>query len=214
MEPCQLDGWSITLIAGQYLSIGYTERQAEAGTVTSIGSRADSYGNALAESTIVVVQDRADPPLRPLHAWTTWSWPPWSGSTGTSADGCTAPADDLPPAEYDARYALRATTPTLTRATSAPLDVAIYRMAATVPLYPQPEIVQGQHCTRRCHRATGRPRRVTTLPCRYIHGRLLQEATRRLRLNLGICSGCVLAPSRSAEGETRLGLSAPPGGLQ
>jgi hypothetical protein len=162
-----------------------------------------------------VVQDRADPPPpRPLHAWTTWSWPPWSGSTGTSADGCTAPADDLPPAEYDARYALRATTPTLTRATSAPLDVAIYRMAATVPLYAQPEIVQGQHCTRRCHRATGRPRRVTTLPCRYIHGRLLQEATRRLRLNLGICSGCVLAPSRSAEGETRLGLSAPPGGLQ
>jgi putative transposase len=52
MEPCQLDGWSTTLIAGQYLSIGYTERQAEAGTVTSIGSRGDSYGNALAESTI------------------------------------------------------------------------------------------------------------------------------------------------------------------
>jgi putative transposase len=34
----------------QYLSIRYTERLAEAGVVTSVGSRGDSYDNAVAES--------------------------------------------------------------------------------------------------------------------------------------------------------------------
>ena len=34
----------------QYLSIRYTERLAEAGVVASVGSRGDSYDNALAES--------------------------------------------------------------------------------------------------------------------------------------------------------------------
>src|SRR3990170_6664986 len=36
----------------QYLSIRYTERLAEAGIATSVGSRGDSYDNALAESVI------------------------------------------------------------------------------------------------------------------------------------------------------------------
>jgi transposase InsO family protein len=36
----------------QYLSIRYTERLAGAGAVTSVGSRGDSYDNALAESII------------------------------------------------------------------------------------------------------------------------------------------------------------------
>jgi putative transposase len=36
----------------QYLSIRYTERLAEAGGVTSVGSRGDSYDNALAETII------------------------------------------------------------------------------------------------------------------------------------------------------------------
>ena len=36
----------------QYLSIRYTERLAKAGAVTSVGSRGDSYDNALAESVI------------------------------------------------------------------------------------------------------------------------------------------------------------------
>ena len=36
----------------QYLSIRYTERLAEAGIETSVGSRGDSYDNALAESMI------------------------------------------------------------------------------------------------------------------------------------------------------------------
>ena len=36
----------------QYVSIRYTERLAEAGAVSSVGSRGDSYDNALAESVI------------------------------------------------------------------------------------------------------------------------------------------------------------------
>ena len=36
----------------QYLSIRYTQRLAEAGVVTSVGSRGDSYDNALAETII------------------------------------------------------------------------------------------------------------------------------------------------------------------
>src|SRR5438876_276158 len=35
---------------GQYLAIRYTERLADAGVATSVGSRGDSYDNALAES--------------------------------------------------------------------------------------------------------------------------------------------------------------------
>jgi putative transposase len=38
--------------AGQYLSIRYTERLAAQGVVTSVGSRGDSYDNAMAKSTI------------------------------------------------------------------------------------------------------------------------------------------------------------------
>ena len=43
--------WSITAIRGsQYLSIRYTERLAEAGIESFVGSRGDSYDNALAET--------------------------------------------------------------------------------------------------------------------------------------------------------------------
>ena len=36
--------------SAQYLAIRYAERLAEAGVVTSVGSKGDSYDNALAES--------------------------------------------------------------------------------------------------------------------------------------------------------------------
>ena len=38
--------------SAQYLSIRYTERLAEAGVAASVGSRGDSYDNALAETII------------------------------------------------------------------------------------------------------------------------------------------------------------------
>ena len=37
--------------SGQYLSIRYTEHLAETTAVNSVGSKADSYDNALAETT-------------------------------------------------------------------------------------------------------------------------------------------------------------------
>ncbi|HEY2944554.1 MAG TPA: IS3 family transposase, partial [Vicinamibacteria bacterium] len=36
----------------QYLAIRYTQRLADAGAVTSVGSKGDSFDNALAETTI------------------------------------------------------------------------------------------------------------------------------------------------------------------
>ncbi len=36
--------------SGQYRAIRYTERLAEAGAVASVGSKGDSYDNALAEA--------------------------------------------------------------------------------------------------------------------------------------------------------------------
>ena len=43
--------WKLAL-GVQYVSIRYTERLAEAGIEPSVGSRGDSYDNALAESII------------------------------------------------------------------------------------------------------------------------------------------------------------------
>ena len=41
---------SLTWPSGQYLSIRYSERLAEAGIEPSVGSKGDSYDNALAET--------------------------------------------------------------------------------------------------------------------------------------------------------------------
>lgn len=42
--------WSITRIAGQYVSSRYSERLAEAGVEPSVGSKGGRYDNALAET--------------------------------------------------------------------------------------------------------------------------------------------------------------------
>ena len=88
---------------GQYLSIRYTERLAEAGAVCSVGSRGDSYDNALAESVnglykAEVIHRR---PWRSLEQvelataeWVDW----WNHRRLHSA------IDGLPPAEYEAHY--------------------------------------------------------------------------------------------------------------
>ena len=46
----------------QYVSIRYSERLAEAGVEPSVGSKGDSYDNALAEPDQRALQGRADPP--------------------------------------------------------------------------------------------------------------------------------------------------------
>jgi putative transposase len=87
----------------QYLSIRYTDRLAEAGAVRSVGSRGDSYDNALAESVnglykAEVIHRRAWHSLEQVELataeWVDW----WNQRRVHSA------IDDLPPAEYEARY--------------------------------------------------------------------------------------------------------------
>ena len=84
----------------QYLSIRYTERLAEAGAVTSVGSRGDSYDNALAESVIglykaELVHRRG--PWRGLDdlELATLEWVDWYNHRRLHSA-----LDYLPPAEY------------------------------------------------------------------------------------------------------------------
>ena len=66
---------------GQYLSIRYTERLADAGIEPSVGSKGDSYDNALAESIIGLFKTemiRRNGPWRNLEdvefATLEWVW--------------------------------------------------------------------------------------------------------------------------------------------
>ena len=76
----------------QYLSIRYTERLAEAGAVRSVGSRGDSYDNALAESVNGLYKAEVIHTCGPGAHWSRSSWPPPSGWTGGIIDVCTAPS--------------------------------------------------------------------------------------------------------------------------
>ena len=89
---------------GQYLSIRYTERLAEAGIEPSVGSRGDSYDNALAESVIGLYKTeliRARGPWKGVdeveHA--TLEWVHWYNT-----QRLLAPIGYVPPAEYEAEY--------------------------------------------------------------------------------------------------------------
>jgi transposase InsO family protein len=88
----------------QYLSMRYTARLAEAGIEPSVGSRGDSYDNALAESVIglfktEVIQRKG--PWRHLEAveFATLTWVDWFNTRRL-----LEPIGYVPPAEYEARY--------------------------------------------------------------------------------------------------------------
>jgi transposase InsO family protein len=88
----------------QYVSMRYTERLAEAGIAPSVGSRGDSYDNALAESVIglfktEVIQRKG--PWRHLEAveFATLDWVDWFNTRRL-----LEPIGYVPPAEYEARY--------------------------------------------------------------------------------------------------------------
>ena len=88
----------------QYLSIRYTERLADEGAVTSVGSKGDSFDNALAETVNGLYKTeliRAQGPWRTADqvelataAWVAW----WNDQRLHSACG------DIPPAEFEAAY--------------------------------------------------------------------------------------------------------------
>jgi putative transposase len=88
----------------QYLSMRYTDRLTEAGIAPSVGSRGDSYDNALAESIIglfktEVIQRKG--PWRHVEAveFATLTWVDWFNTRRL-----LEPIGYVPPAEYEARY--------------------------------------------------------------------------------------------------------------
>lgn len=88
----------------QYLSIRYTERLAAAGIAPSVGSRGDSYDNALAESVIGLFKTEViwrRGPWRTLEdvEFATLEWVDWFNT-----DRLLEPIGYLPPAEYEAAY--------------------------------------------------------------------------------------------------------------
>ena len=95
----------------QYLSIRYTERLAEAGIETSVGSRGDSYDNALAESVIGLYKTeviRQQGPWRTLEQveFATLSWVDWFNHRRL-----LEPIGYLPPAEFEQMYLRDRSTP-------------------------------------------------------------------------------------------------------
>ena len=88
----------------QYLSIRYSERLTEAGAQPSVGSRGDSYDNALAETLIglykaEVIHRRG--PWRHLEAveYATLEWVDWFNHRRL-----LEPIGNVPPAEFEASY--------------------------------------------------------------------------------------------------------------
>ena len=89
---------------GQYVSIRYTERLAEAGIELSVGSVGDSYDNALAETInglykTEVIHRRG--PWRSFEAveFATLEWVDWFNHRRL-----LEPIGNMPPAEAEARY--------------------------------------------------------------------------------------------------------------
>ena len=89
----------------QYLAIRYTERLADAGAVNSVGSKGDSYDNALAESVNALYKAEL---IRRQRSWrsveevelATAAWVDWWNERRLHG-AC----GDLPPAEFEGAYA-------------------------------------------------------------------------------------------------------------
>ena len=88
----------------QYLSIHYTERLAEAGIESSVGSVGDSYDNALAETIIGLYKTeviRRRGPWRHIDAveYATLEWVDWFNNRRL-----LEPIGNVPPAEFEKAY--------------------------------------------------------------------------------------------------------------
>ncbi len=88
----------------QYLCIRYSERLAEAGVIASVGSRGDSYDNALAETINGLYKTEV---IRRRGPWknvdevefATLEWVDWFNNRRL-----LEPIGDIPPAEYEMLY--------------------------------------------------------------------------------------------------------------
>jgi putative transposase len=88
----------------QYLSIRYTERLADAGVVTSVGSRGDAYDNALAETINGLYKTeliRKRGPWKTLEdvEFATLEWVDWFNHRRL-----LEPIGDIPPAEFEEMF--------------------------------------------------------------------------------------------------------------
>jgi transposase InsO family protein len=88
----------------QYLSIRYTERLAEAGIESSVGSTGDSYDNAMAESIIGLFKTENIWPRGPWKnldevEYATLEWVNWYNNKRL-----LGPIGDLPPVEFETAY--------------------------------------------------------------------------------------------------------------
>jgi putative transposase len=89
---------------GQYLSVRYTQRLADEGAVASVGSRGDSYDNALAEAVNGLYKAELIGPRGPWRTTeqvelATLAWVQWWNQRRLHGT-----LDHLPPAEHEARY--------------------------------------------------------------------------------------------------------------
>jgi putative transposase len=92
------------LESAQYLAIRYTERLAEAGAVTSVGSRGDSFDNALAETIIGLYKTELicrRGPWKGLDEveYATLEWVDWFNHRRL-----LEPIGHVPPAEFEVTY--------------------------------------------------------------------------------------------------------------
>jgi transposase InsO family protein len=90
--------------SAQYLSIRYTERLAQAGIEPSVGSRGDSYDNALAESVnglykTELIHRRAPWKTRAAVELATLEWVSWFNH-----HRLLEPIGYIPPAEAEVSY--------------------------------------------------------------------------------------------------------------
>ena len=88
----------------QYLSIRYTERLAEAGIEPSVGSRGDSYDNALAESVIGLFETELIRQAGPWRGLDDVEYAPLEWVAWFNTQRLLEPLGYLPPAEYEEQY--------------------------------------------------------------------------------------------------------------
>jgi transposase InsO family protein len=126
----------------QYLAMRYTDRLTEAGLAPSVGSRGDSYDNALAESVIGLYKTEVIQrlgPWRHLEAveFATLDWVDWFNTRRL-----LEPIGYVPPAEYEAWYYeqrdRQATSADVSPATSPTSASRVHEVVAGGILQPAP----------------------------------------------------------------------------
>ena len=110
-QPLTVEALRRPVESAQYLAIRYTQRLAEEGAVASVGSKGDSYDNALAEAVNGLYKAELIGPRGPWRtaeqvelatlAWVQW----WNQRRLHGAIG------DIPPAEHEAIYYRQDATP-------------------------------------------------------------------------------------------------------